>query len=84
MTNSEIYCGVESVILTYTVKDGPIKITEGTNLSENLGINSARMVDIVLDLEDKFKISIPDSDMEQMNTVGEIVTLIYSLCNGAS
>ncbi|AXC10751.1 hypothetical protein ACPOL_1403 [Acidisarcina polymorpha] len=75
---------MESVILTYTVKDGPIKITEGTNLSENLGINSARMVDIVLDLEDKFKISIPDSDMEQMNTVGEIVTLIYSLCNGAS
>jgi len=44
-------------------------ITEEANLSKNLGLDSLDTVDLVLQMEDLFHISIPDEDYQQLHTV---------------
>jgi acyl carrier protein len=57
-----------------------LSLTEATTLGE-LNVNSAQMIDIVLDLEDEFGVDISESSMPKLHTVGEIVTIIHSLLN---
>ena len=44
-------------------------LTEETDFIRDLKINSANLVDVVLDVEDEFDITIDDSSMEKMLTV---------------
>ncbi|SEI53396.1 acyl carrier protein [Dyadobacter koreensis] len=44
-------------------------ITDDANLSKDLGLDSLDTVDLVLQLEDLFKISIPDEDYQRLQTV---------------
>ncbi len=47
-----------------------------TRLLEDLGVNSARLVDIVLAFEDEFNIAIDDETADKIRTVGDAVTMI--------
>ena len=51
-------------------------LSESTSLSEELDIDSARMVDIVLDLEQQFGITISDDDLPKLGTVKDLVDLV--------
>jgi len=44
-------------------------ITDDANLSKDLGLDSLDTVDLVLQMEDLFHISIPDEDYQQLQTV---------------
>lgn len=48
------------------------------NLKDDLKINSARVVDIVLDLEEQFDIEISDAEIEKMKTVQDIYDILKS------
>jgi len=65
-------------ILTPYVKDQDALASAGatTNILEDLKVNSARLVDVVLAFEDEFDIEIADEDVDKVNTVGDCVTLI--------
>ena len=65
-------------ILTPYVKDQDAlaTVTAETNLLEDLKVNSARLVDVVLAFEDEFDIEIADEDVDTVNTIGDCVTLI--------
>ena len=65
-------------ILTPYVKDqGALaNVSAGTNILEDLKVNSARLVDVVLAFEDEFDIEIADEDVDVVNTVGDCVGLI--------
>ena len=65
-------------ILTPYVKDQDAlaNVTAETNLLEDLKVNSARLVDVVLAFEDEFDIEIADEDVDTVNTIGDCVTLI--------
>ena len=65
-------------ILTPWVKDQDAlaKVDMGTNILDDLKVNSARLVDVVLAFEDEFDIEIPDEDVDTVNTVGDCVKLI--------
>lgn len=54
------------------------KLTEETNFIDDLKINSANLVDIILDVEDKFDIVIEDDAMENMLTVKSAMAIITS------
>ncbi len=56
------------------------ELSEATTLEE-LDVNSARMIDIVLDLEDKFGVNIDDSDTPKLKTVGDLVSVVDNLVN---
>ena len=47
---------------------------ENTRLLEDLGVNSARLVDIVLAFEDEFDIAIGDEAADRVRTLGDAVT----------
>jgi len=52
-----------------------------TDLLKDLKINSAHLVDIILDTEDAFDIEISDEDAEQMLTVQDAVAVIRKRMN---
>jgi acyl carrier protein len=49
-----------------------------TNILDDLKVNSARLVDVVIAFEDEFDIEIDDEDVDTVNTVGDAVRLISS------
>lgn len=50
-----------------------------TNILEDLKVNSARLVDVVLAFEDEFGIEISDEAADSVNTVGDCVKLIAEI-----
>ena len=53
-------------------------IMDETRLIEDLKVNSARLVDIILETEDKFGIAIDDYSADGMRTVGDAVSVILA------
>ena len=56
-----------------TTKD---KITRDTSFINDLGADSLDTVELVMEFEDAFEISIPDEDAEQIQTIGSAVDYI--------
>jgi acyl carrier protein len=65
-------------ILTPHVKNQAAldSVSDDTNILDDLKVNSARLVDVVLAFEDEFDIEIPDEDVDLVNTIGDCVRLI--------
>ncbi len=53
-------------------------ITEETSILEDIGADSLDIVEMLMTLEEKFKISVPDEDVVKLKTVGEVVKYIES------
>ena len=51
-------------------------ITEGSSITDDLGADSLDVVDLVLALEDEFGIEIPEDEVENIKTVGDIIKYI--------
>ncbi len=54
------------------------EITEEADLLQDLGINSAHLVDIIIDVEDEFDIEISDEQAEEMLTVAKSIDVIHN------
>lgn len=54
------------------------KVTAEASIVDDLGADSLDVVDLVMSLEEEFDIEIPDEDVENMKTVGDIVKYIES------
>ena len=52
------------------------KVSLETNILEDLKVNSARLVDVILAFEDAFEIEVEDEDADAVQTVGDAVRLI--------
>ena len=53
-------------------------ITAHTKISEDLGADSLDVVDLLMSLEDEFEVEVPDDEIENIKTVGELVKYIES------
>lgn len=51
-------------------------ITADTNIADDLGADSLDVVDLLMSIEDEFEIEIPDEEVENIHTVGELVKYI--------
>ena len=49
------------------------EVTLTAELKDDLGIDSLAVVDLATSIEEEFDIEIPDEDLENMKTVGDIV-----------
>ena len=77
MTSKEIYAKLEPIIRTYLPEDvQPTEILPNSNLTRELNINSAHLVDIVLDIEDVFDIEFKNEDMENLRSINDAISLI--------
>ena len=54
------------------------KITMDSNILEDFEADSLDVVDMVMSLEDEFGVEIPDEEIENIKTVGDIVHYIES------
>lgn len=52
------------------------EITEEKTLIEDLGVDSLEIFEIVMSLEEEFDMEIPNEDIENIKTVGEVVSYI--------
>ena len=57
-------------------KDLVRNATLDSKIISDLKINSARIVDIILDIEDEFKITIDDNLLEKMITIKDVQEII--------
>ncbi|MCL2033385.1 MAG: acyl carrier protein [Oscillospiraceae bacterium] len=53
-------------------------VTMESLIIDNLGADSLDVVDMVMSLEEEFDMEIPDDEIENMKTVGDIVKYIES------
>ena len=54
------------------------KISDTTNIAEELGADSLDLVEILMSLEDEFGVSIPDEVIPNIKTVKDVVEYIDS------
>ena len=52
------------------------KITAETDLQEDLGADSLDVVDLLMSIEEEVDIEIPDEEIENIKTVGALVSYI--------
>lgn len=71
------YEDLKGIIKIYLPEDVTVEsITQQSHLINELNINSANLVDVVLDIEDHFDITIEDEEIEKMDTVESALQLI--------
>ncbi|KLT64298.1 phosphopantetheine-binding protein [Pedobacter sp. BMA] len=77
MDKQEILTGLRDIISLYTEEQDALDhISEQTDFIADLKINSANLVDIVLDIEEKFNINIDNESMAKMLNVKATVEVI--------
>jgi acyl carrier protein len=77
MNKEELIAKLKAIIKPYTANtEAYDNLTENTDFIKDLGINSANLVDIVLDIEENFDIVIENTDMERMLDVKTAVEII--------
>jgi acyl carrier protein len=54
----------------------PSAVTEEARFKEDLDADSLDLVEFVMALEERFDISVPEEDLEGIDTVGEALTLV--------
>jgi len=52
------------------------KVKESSTFESDLRADSLDVVELVMELEEKFEIEIPEEDFEQIKTVGDLVRYI--------
>ena len=55
------------------------EITMESNNGEDLGADSLDVVDLVMTIEDEFEIEVPDDQIENIKTVGDVVNYIENV-----
>jgi len=77
MTREEIFAKVVEIVRPFVKNQEALdSVDENTNILQDLKVNSARLVDIILDFEDAFDIEVEDEDADAVNTMGDAIQLI--------
>ena len=77
MKTDDLILKLRKIVLPYIQDEEAYKnLNEETDFLRDLKINSANLVDIVLDVEDEFDIKIENDDMDKMFSVGSAMSII--------
>ena len=77
MDKTEIIQRLKTIIKPFVINEDAFEsIDENTDFIKDLNINSANLVDIVLDVEEAFGIEIDNQSMERMLTVKATLNII--------
>jgi acyl carrier protein len=83
MNKGDLIARLKPIISTYAQDQTAIEaITEDTDFIKDLKINSANLVDVVLDVEEEFNIVIDNESMEKMLTVRASIDVIQGKLEG--
>lgn len=80
MSKQEVFEKVVAIIGPFAKDEAALKnVDEKTNILTDLKVNSARLVDIILDFEDQFDVAIDDDAADQIQTIGDAVDKILEI-----
>lgn len=77
MDDKKIFEEMVNILKVYT-KDQTLldKATLDTHILNDLKVNSARLVDVIIKCEDVFGISVDDDEADKIRTIGDAVRII--------
>ena len=79
MKKEELIAKLKTIVEPYIQDEEAFKnLTEDTNFITDLKINSANLVDVILDVEDEFDIRIENDEMEKMLSVKAAMEIVTS------
>tara|TARA_B110000444_G_scaffold126128_1_gene118556 strand:- start:635 stop:889 length:255 start_codon:yes stop_codon:yes gene_type:complete len=79
MTRKELIASLKNIVKPYAQDlEAFNNLTEETDFIKDLKINSANLVDVILDVEDEFDIEIDNDSMEKMLSVKAAMEIIES------
>ena len=79
MNRKELITSLQKIVKPYVQDQEAFKnLSEETDFVNDLKINSANLVDVILDLEDEFDIEIDNDSMEKMLSVKAAMEIIES------
>ena len=83
LNNKEMLTDLKGIIKPYIQNQEAFdNLNEETDFINDLKVNSANLVDIVLDVEDKFDIEIDNDSMDRMLNVKAALSVIQEKLNG--
>lgn len=71
LTNSAVTEKIVQALATYLKRD-PTTITESHHLRDDLGLDSVAVIELLFEIEERFKLQIPDQDLPGLSTVGSV------------
>ena len=80
MTREELFEEVKKLI-SDSMRVEMNEIKEDSKFIDDLGADSLDIVELVMAMESKFDIEIPDEDAQKITTVGEAVDYLYNRLN---
>nr|WP_321221396.1 phosphopantetheine-binding protein [uncultured Psychroserpens sp.] len=77
MTKDQLIAKLKTIVQPYIQDEEAFnKLSEETDFINDLKINSANLVDVILDVEDEFDIRIENDDMEKMTSVKAAMDIV--------
>jgi acyl carrier protein len=67
-------------LATYLKRD-PASITESHHLRDDLGLDSVAIIELLFEIEERFKLQIPDQDLPGLSTVGTVAAYVQRRLN---
>lgn len=78
-TYSEILDQLNELLRPYIKTDSNVELTEDSDLMNDLGLNSVKVMDLLLNIEDSFDVSIPLSELPDVRTVKDFALLLEKM-----
>jgi len=75
VTADEIRTGIAE-ILNELADVEPSEVTDEKSFTDDLDVDSLSMVEVAMAAEEKFGVKIPDDELPNLKTVGDVVTYI--------
>jgi len=77
MDQKEIFDQVIAILKPFAKNQAALaSVTAESSIQKDLKVNSARLVDVVLEIEERFGIQVKDEDADKVRTVGDAVSLV--------
>ena len=77
MDREEVLSAIQGVAAE-VLSVNPDQVTEEARFKEDLDADSLDLVELVMALEENFDISVPEEELEGVNTVGQAVDLVMT------
>ena len=77
MEREEVLSGLREIAVE-VLSSEPDAVVETARFKEDLDADSLDLVELVMGLEERFDISVPEEDLESVGTVGQAVDLVLA------
>jgi len=78
-TSTDTYTKAVYEILVEQLDVDPAQITLDSKIQEDLGADSLDIMEIIMAVEERFQITIPDEESEKVRTVGDLLEALENI-----